>query len=296
MSEQPPAGRVRVLGPDGQAAWGIVDGSRIVLQSGDEGARPVVDEASATYVPPLEHAPSKIIGVHLNFPSRIEEYAAKTPAEPSYFLKPPSSLNGHRGTIVRPAGTTFLNYEGEVALVIGARARHVRLEDALVHVAGYTVADDFGLHDFRHADRGSMFRVKGQDGFCPLGPSFVPADAVDPMRLTLRTFVNGELAQEGRSDELLFSYAYLVADIARLITLEPGDVILTGTPAHSRPVEPGDVVDVEVEGIGRLSNTIVEEPVDWLGLGAQPADTAQARHVALAVSEDEAERMVGGRR
>jgi 5-oxopent-3-ene-1,2,5-tricarboxylate decarboxylase/2-hydroxyhepta-2,4-diene-1,7-dioate isomerase len=287
---------VRVLGPDGQPAWGIVDGSRIVLQSGDEGARPVVDEASATYVPPLEHAPSKIIGVHLNFPSRIEEYGAKTPAEPSYFLKPPSSLNGHRGTILRPAGTTFLNYEGEVALVIGTRARRVRLEDALGHVAGYTVADDFGLHDFRHADRGSMFRVKGQDGFCPLGPSLVPSDAVDPAHLTLRTFVNGEPAQEGRSGELLFPYAYLVADIARLITLEPGDVILTGTPAHSRPVEPGDVVEVDVEGIGRLSNTIVEEPVDWLGLGAQPADSAQARHVALAIPEDEAERMVGGRR
>jgi 5-oxopent-3-ene-1,2,5-tricarboxylate decarboxylase/2-hydroxyhepta-2,4-diene-1,7-dioate isomerase len=287
---------VRVLGPDGEPTWGIVDGRRIVLESDREGERPVLEEATATYVAPLEHAPSKIIGVHLNFPSRIEEYGAKAPPEPSYFLKPPSSLNGHRGAVVRPAGTTFLNYEGEVALVIGSPARRVELSHALAHVAGYTVADDFGLHDFRHADRGSMLRVKGQDGFCPLGPSLLPADAFDPMRLMLRTFVNGELAQEGRSDELLFSYAYLVADIARLITLEPGDVILTGTPAHSRPVEPGDVVDVEVEGIGRLSNTVVEEPVDWLGLGAQPADTAQARHVALAIPEDEAERMVGGRR
>jgi 5-oxopent-3-ene-1,2,5-tricarboxylate decarboxylase/2-hydroxyhepta-2,4-diene-1,7-dioate isomerase len=287
---------VRVLGPGGEPAWGIVEGARIVLESGGDGRPEIIDEATAAYVAPLERTPSKIIGVHLNFPSRIEEYAARTPREPSYFLKPPSSLNGHRGTIVRPAGTTFLNYEGEVALVIGTRARRVRLEDALSYVAGYTVADDFGLHDFRHADRGSMLRVKGQDGFCPLGPGLVPADAVDPSGLTLRTFVNGEPAQEGRSDELLFPYAYLVADIARLVTLEPGDVILTGTPAHSRPVEPGDVVDVEVEGIGRLSNTIVEEAVDWLGLGAQPEDTAQARHVALAIPEDEAERMAGGRR
>src|SRR5207253_11040155 len=154
----PPAGRVRALDSDGRPVAGIVDGSRIFLESGDEGARPVLAEASATYVAPLEHPPSKIIGVHLNFPSRIEEYGAKTPPEPSYFLKPPSSLNSHRGTIARPAGTTFLNYEGEVALVIGARARRVRLEDALAHVAGYTVADDFGLHDFRHADRGSMLR------------------------------------------------------------------------------------------------------------------------------------------
>ena len=153
--------------------------------------------------------------------------------------------------MVRPRGCRFLNYEGEIALVIGKRALGVSEAEALDHVAGYTVANDFGVHDFRHIDRGSMLRVKGQDGFCPLGSQMVDAADVDPADLTVRTFVNGEQVQEGHSGtDLLFSFAYQVADVSRLITLEPGDIILTGTPANSRPVEPGDVVEVEVEGIG----------------------------------------------
>ncbi len=235
---------------------------------------------------PVELSPTKIIGVHLNYPSRVEEYDARAPDAPSYFLKPPSSLSGHGSPIVRPRGCHYLNYEGEVALILGRRARAVSEADALDHVAAYSVANDFGVHDFRHADRGSMLRVKGQDGFCPIGPDMVGAEDVDPTNLTLRTFVNAEIVQEGNTSELLFPFAYMLADLSRLITLEPGDILLTGTPANSRPVEPGDVVDVEVEGIGRLSNPIVEAEGELGAVGVMPEDSANARHVALAVPEE----------
>ena len=177
--------------------------------------------------------------------------------------------------------------------MIGRRCLGSGVDEALDYVGGYTVANDWGVHDFRHADRGSMLRVKGQDGFCPLGPVLVDAGDVDPEDLTLRTFVNGEEVQHGHTGtDLLFSFAYQIADVARLITLEPGDVLLTGTPAHSRPVEPGDVVAVEVEGIGRLENTVVQSEDELPAVGEQPAVTAQTLHVALTMPEEEAEQRV----
>jgi 2-keto-4-pentenoate hydratase/2-oxohepta-3-ene-1,7-dioic acid hydratase in catechol pathway len=244
-----------------------------------------------TWLPPID-VPSKILATHLTYRSRAEEYRmARMPAQPSYFLKPPSSLSAHRAPVARPRGCRFLNYEGEVAVVIGERCVNVSEADALKVVRGYTVANDWGVHDFRHADRGSMLRVKGQDGFCPLGPGLVDADDVDADDLTLRTYVNGELVQEGHTGrDLLFSIAYQIADVARLITLEPGDVLLTGTPANSRPVEIGDVVAVEIDGIGRLENTVVELDRDLVPVGDQPEVSAQTLHVALAMDEAEAER------
>jgi 5-oxopent-3-ene-1,2,5-tricarboxylate decarboxylase/2-hydroxyhepta-2,4-diene-1,7-dioate isomerase len=241
---------------------------------------------------PLE--PSKIVATHLSYRSRVEEYRmAAPPPAPSYFLKPPSSLSGHEAEVARPRGCRFLNYEGEIALVIGKRASGVSQAQALDHVAGYTVANDFGVHDFRHIDRGSMLRVKGQDGFCPLGPQMTDAAELDPENLTVRTFVNGEQVQEGHTGtDLIFSFAYQVADVSRLITLEPGDVLLTGTPANSRPVEPGDVVEVEVEGIGRLRNRVIELDRELEDVGAAPEVSAQTLHVALAMPEDEAEEAV----
>jgi 5-oxopent-3-ene-1,2,5-tricarboxylate decarboxylase/2-hydroxyhepta-2,4-diene-1,7-dioate isomerase len=272
---------------EGRPAWGRVEGELILLD-GDAH----VGVADARYLPPAE--PTKIVATHLTYRSRAEEYGmARLPAAPSYFLKPPSSLSGHRVPVARPRGCRFLNYEGEIAVVMGERCLGTSVGDALRYVAGYTVANDWGVHDFRHADRGSMLRVKGQDGFCPLGPVLVDASDVDPEDLTIRTFVNGELAQEGHTGrDLLFSFAYQIADVARLVTLEPGDVLLTGTPANSRPVEPGDVVAVEVEGIGRLENPVVELDRDLEPVGEQPAVTANTLHVALAVPEDEAERRV----
>ena len=133
-----------------------------------------------------------------------------------------------------------------------------------------------------------MLRVKGQDGFCPIGPELIDAGDLDATDLALTTLVNGEVVQEGNTAGLLFSFAYMLADLSRLITLEEGDILLTGTPANSRPVEPGDVVEVEVEGIGRLSNRIVEAKDDLAAVGVQPEDSPNARHVALAVPEETA--------
>jgi len=268
----------------GEPCWGHVDGGKVVL---DDGRR--LPEAEAAYLAPVE--PSKIIAVHLSYRSRVEEYRARVPGAPSYFLKPPSALNGHRGVIRRPAGGRFLNYEGELAVVVGRRMKGVAATEALSYVAGYACANDVGLHDFRHADRGSMLRVKGQDGFLPLGPELVPAAEFDPTSYTLRTFRNGELVQEAGADDLLFPVAYQLADLCRLITLEPGDVLLTGTPANSRPLEPGDLVEVEISGLGRLANTVVEWEVELGEAGEQPQVSADTIHVALAEPEDEAARL-----
>jgi 5-oxopent-3-ene-1,2,5-tricarboxylate decarboxylase / 2-hydroxyhepta-2,4-diene-1,7-dioate isomerase len=277
--------RARVL-HRGKPAWGSLEGDAIVLDDGTP-----VPEAEAHYLAPAE--PTKIIAVHLTYRSRVEEYAARIPPQPSYFMKPPTTLNGHRGVVRRPAGTRFLNYEGELAVVIGQRMHGASEAEALSYVAGYTCANDVGLHDFRHADRGSMLRVKGQDGFLPLGPVLV--EDFDPTDFRIRTILNGEVVQEAHASDLLFSVAYQLADLSRLITLEPGDVVLTGTPANSRPMEPGDTVEVEIDGIGRLTNTVEEWDVDLSGVGEQPATSAQTLHVALAIPEEEAERMVDER-
>jgi 2-keto-4-pentenoate hydratase/2-oxohepta-3-ene-1,7-dioic acid hydratase in catechol pathway len=280
--------RVRVE-VEGAPEWGRLDGDEIVL---DSGAR--VAEPKAVYLAPAE--PTKIIAVHLTYRSRIEEYRARTPAEPSYFMKPPSALNGHRGAIRKPTGSMFLNYEGEVAAVIGRRMKGVPMEETLAYVAGFCCANDVGLHDFRHADRGSMLRVKGQDGFLPLGPELVPPSDWTPAEYTLRTYLNGEVVQEATADDVIWPVEYQLADLCRLITLEPGDVVLTGTPANSRPMDPGDVVEVEVTGLGRLVNTIVDWDVDLSGPGEQPQVSANTLHVALAIPEEEAEcRVAEGR-
>ncbi len=270
---------------DGAPVWGHIEGETIVCEDGR-----TVAEAEAHYLAPVE--PSKIIAVHLTYRSRLTEYAARTPAYPSYFLKPPTTLNGHRGILRRPRGTRFLNYEGELAVVIGRRMHGVGIEDALGYVAAYAPANDVGLHDFRHADRGSMLRVKGQDGFLPLGPGLTPAGEFDPTDFTIRTDLNGEVVQESTAEDLIWGVAYQLADLNRLITLEPGDVILTGTPANSRPMEPGDVVAVEISGLGRVENTVADWDVDLTQVGDRPAVSGNTLHVALAIPEDEAERMV----
>jgi len=269
----------------GRPRWGSLQDDAIVL---DDGVR--LDPAAVRYLAPV--TPSKIVAVHLTYHSRVEEYGARIPPAPSYFMKPPSSLNGHLGELRRPRGARFLNYEGELAVVIGERMKGVPIDRALDHVAGYANANDVGLHDFRHADRGSMLRVKGQDGFLPIGPALVPASDFDPTEFQLRTFLNGELVQQGGAEDLIWSVAYMLADLCRLITLEPGDVVLTGTPANSRPMEPGDVVTVEIDGLGRLENTVVDWDVELSEAGEQLAVSANTLHVALAIPEDEAQRAV----
>ncbi|MBA0126610.1 fumarylacetoacetate hydrolase family protein [Haloechinothrix sp. YIM 98757] len=206
--------------------------------------------------------PSKVIAVHLNYTSRAAQ-RGRTPAHPSYFLKAPSSLAGS-GDVARPEGTELLAFEGEIALVIATPAHRVPPERAWQHVGWVTAANDLGLHDLRHADRGSNLRSKSGDGYTPIGPTFLRAAELDPERLRVRTWVDGHLRQSGSTEELLFGFAELVADLSRMSTLEAGDVILTGTPAGASVVEPGQVVEVEVAhdgaSTGLLRTTVATGP------------------------------------
>lgn len=233
--------------------------------------------ADAVHLPPV--LPSKIICVHLNHTSRVEEFGTSLPAAPTYFHKPITALNAHEAAVVRPNGCNWLNYEGEIAIVVGRTARNVAPADAGDYIRGYTVANDYGLHDFRDTDAGSMLRVKGADTLCPLGPGIV--EGWDFRGKRIRTIVNGEVRQDGGTDEMEWDMDYLLADIARTITLHPGDVLLTGTPANSRTVYPGDVVEVEVEGLGTLRNHIVEGPTRIRAdVGAQPSESEEVLSTA----------------
>ncbi|MCB5909511.1 fumarylacetoacetate hydrolase family protein [Streptomyces pinistramenti] len=211
------------------------------------------------------------------------EGARPDPVQPSYFLKPPSSLSGTGDALVRPRGCELLVFEGEIALVIGSRAQRVAPEDGWSYVRWVTAANDAGVHDLRHADRGSHLRSKGADGFTPIGPRLLDARQLAPDALRLRTRVNGEVVQDDTTDTLLFPFGQLVADLSRLVTLEPGDVLLTGTPAGASVVTPGDVVEVEVSGgtlsTGRLRNPVAEgAPLAPYGAlpRVDPADRAAA--------------------
>ena len=258
---------------DGFAALVTRDGNELVAADGRR-----VSAATAIHLPPVE--PTKIICCHLNHVSRVHEFGVSLPPAPTYFHKPVSALNSHGGAVVRPSNCEWLNYEGEVAIVIGRTCRNVSYGDAGDYIAGYTIANDFGLHDFRDTDAGSMLRVKGADTFCPIGPGLV--SGWDFRGKSMRTLVNGEVRQDGSTDEMSWDMHYLVADIARLITLVPGDVILSGTPAMSRPVQPGDIVTVEVEGLGALTNTIVTGPAPVsTEIGAQPTATEEVMSTAL---------------
>ncbi|MCB5292502.1 fumarylacetoacetate hydrolase family protein [Arthrobacter sp. SO3] len=194
-------------------------------------------------------AARKVIAVHINYPSRAAQ-RGRTPEQPSYFLKPSSSLALSGSTVERPAGCELLGYEGEIALIIGKAARRVGIEDAWSHVEWVTASNDLGVYDLRYADKGSNLRSKGGDGFTPVGPGLVAADAVDPDGLRIRTWHNGELVQDDTTGDLLFPFARLVADLSQLLTLEEGDIILTGTPAGASVARPGDVVEVEVSAVG----------------------------------------------
>jgi 2-keto-4-pentenoate hydratase/2-oxohepta-3-ene-1,7-dioic acid hydratase in catechol pathway/regulator of RNase E activity RraA len=238
-------------------------------------------------------APSKIIAVHLSYRSRAME-RGRLPLWPSYFLKPPSTLAGDGDAVHRPPWCELLAFEGEVALVIGTRASRVTPADAWGHVRWVTAANDFGVYDLRYADNGSNVRSKGIDGFTPIGPGLLDARTVDPEAIRLRTWVNGELAQDAISgDDLLFSFADIVADISRLTTLEPGDVILTGTPTGATVVRPGDLVEVEVSAprrdgepqtSGRLRSPIDEAGYDLSPPGAMPNSDDAQREAAYGAS------------
>jgi regulator of RNase E activity RraA/2-keto-4-pentenoate hydratase/2-oxohepta-3-ene-1,7-dioic acid hydratase in catechol pathway len=237
--------------------------------------------------------PSKIVAVHVSYRSRAMERGT-LPQWPSYFLKPPNTLAADGDLVQRPPWCQLLAFEGEVALVIGARTTRVPASQAWDRVKWVTAANDFGVYDLRYADRGSNVRSKGIDGFTPLGPALLDARGIDPDKVRLRTWLNGELCQDAVSgDDLLFSFADIVADISRLTTLEPGDVILTGTPTGSTVVKPGDLVEVEVTApardggadltTGRLRSPVTEADYDLGPPGAMPKPDDEQREAAYGV-------------
>ncbi|MBS3181570.1 fumarylacetoacetate hydrolase family protein [Leucobacter manosquensis] len=246
--------------------------------------------------------PGKIIAVHLNYPSRIAQ-RGRTPKHPSYFLKPASSLAPTGGTVERPAGTELLAFEGEIALVIGAPARRVSPEDGWKHVAAVTAANDLGLYDLRSADKGSNLRNKGGDGYTPIGPRAIPTEGISADAWRVRTWVNGELVQDDSSATLAFPFGQLVADLSQHLTLETGDVILTGTPAGSSVVVPGDVVEVEVDApnapgapsTGRLVTTVTQGTTPFGDFGSQPQVDDLQRIEAWGSEEEHAAAVEAGR-
>jgi 5-oxopent-3-ene-1,2,5-tricarboxylate decarboxylase/2-hydroxyhepta-2,4-diene-1,7-dioate isomerase len=223
-------------------------------------------------------APGKIIAVHLSYESRAAQ-RGRRPAAPSYFLKPASSIAHTGETIERPAGTELLAFEGEVALIIGESTRHVSVEEAWKHVAWVTAANDWGLYDLRANDDGSNLRNKGRDGYTPLGPRLIDAGTIEPTQLRVRAWRNGALAQDDTttSDHLIFPFAQVLADLSQHLTLEPSDVILTGTPAGSSVALPGDTIEIEVDvpatgqTTGRLISKVIEGRGDFdSALGSLP--------------------------
>lgn len=267
----------------GSAFWGtMLDGKRLHLDDGR-----IIDAETASYLPPV--SPSKIIAVHISYSSRSFETRNKPrPTEtPTYFTKPTTALSGHRGQILKPADCQYLNYEGEYAVVISRACRNVTPDEAWDFIEGFCPALDMGLQDFRDTDQGSMLRVKGADTLLPIGPGVVRG--VNIFEQTLRTYVNGQVVQEAHiGEETIWGPHYLIADIARHITLLPGDVVLTGTPCHSRSVNPGDLVECEITGLGRLGGTVVavEQPRSGvLGVGHKPTDSPEVRRVALGFDE-----------
>ena len=258
---------------DGYPIEVVRDGEELVAP---DGRRIAIEDA--THLAPSE--PTKIIAVHLNYDSRTQEFMTKLPPAPTYFHKPITALNTHKGAVVRPAGCKWLNYEGEIVIIIGKTCRNISPEEAGEYIAGYSVGNDYGLHDFRDTDAGSMLRVKGSDTLAPVGPGMVTD--WDFRNKMIRTYVNGEVKQEDNTDNMEWDMHYLVADIARTITLVPGDMLFSGTPAFSRPVQPGDIVEVEVEGLGRLTNHIVEGPTPIrTDVGAQPTESEEVVSTAL---------------
>jgi 5-oxopent-3-ene-1,2,5-tricarboxylate decarboxylase/2-hydroxyhepta-2,4-diene-1,7-dioate isomerase len=271
----------------GSAFWGtMVEGSSDAGKLRLDDGR-LLDAGAATYLPPVN--PTKIIAAHISYTSRSMETRNKPkPTEtPTYFTKPPSSLNGHGGQILKPADCTYLNYEGEYAVVIGRTCRNVLPDEAWDNIEGFCPLLDMGLQDFRDTDQGSMLRVKGADTLLPIGPGITRG--VNIFEQTLTTYVNGHIVQQAHiGDETIWGPQYIIADIARHITLEPGDVICMGTPCHSRSIGPGDHVECEITGLGKVGGTVtaVDAPrASALGVGHSPADTPEVRRVALGFDE-----------
>ena len=214
-----------------------------------------VAERDVIWLCPFE--PGTIVALGLNYADHAKELSFAAQEEPLVFLKGPGAVIGHRGQTRRPADATYMHYECELAVVIGTTARNVLRNDAMGVIAGYTVANDYAIRDYLENYYRPNLRVKNRDGCTALGPWLVDAaDVPEPGALELSTRVNGKLVQRGNTRDLVTGIAELIEYLSSFMTLAPGDVILTGTPEGVVDVEPGDEVVCEIEGIGRLVNTI----------------------------------------
>ncbi|MBM7646121.1 5-oxopent-3-ene-1,2,5-tricarboxylate decarboxylase/2-hydroxyhepta-2,4-diene-1,7-dioate isomerase [Scopulibacillus daqui] len=218
----------------------------------------MVSENEVVWLPPIE--PRTVFALGLNYADHANELAFKAPTEPVVFLKGPNTFVGHNAQTRRPSDVAYMHYECELAVVIGKKARNVKREEAYNYVEGYTVANDYALRDYLENYYRPNLRVKNRDTCTPIGPWLVDAEDVpDPMNLTLRTYVNGKITQEGTTSDMIFSIPDLIEYLSGFMTLDKGDVILTGTPKGSIDTAVGDEVVTEIEGIGRLVNTIVSD-------------------------------------
>lgn len=297
VMQGPRVERRRVL-VGGSAFWGTIveEGEHTGLLRLDDGR--VLDPQTLAHLPPV--APSKIIAIHISYSSRsIETRNRPKPTDsPTYFTKPPTSLNGHRGEILKPVDCEFLNYEGEYAVVISRTCRNVLPHEAWDYIEGFCPALDMGLQNFRDTDQGSMLRVKGADTLLPIGPGIVRG--VNLFEQTLTTRVNGQVVQQAHiGEETIWGPHYAIADIARHITLEAGDVILMGTPCHSRSVSAGQWVECEITALGCIGGMVTAAPApraSALGVGHPPTDSPEVRRVALGFDERVPERFKQGLR
>ncbi|MBX3611644.1 MAG: fumarylacetoacetate hydrolase family protein [Hydrogenophaga sp.] len=234
-----------------------IDGQLELQTAAFRGRRVAFDDV--VWLPPLAPVPHArtVLALGLNYADHAKELAFKPPTEPLAFAKGEASLIGHRAHTVRPAGVQFMHYECELAVVIGRAARRVKRDDAYDFVAGYTVANDYAIRDYLENWYRPNLRVKNRDTCTPIGPWLVDAaDVADPMNLALQTTVNGAVTQRGNTGDMVFDIPALIAYFSSFMTLQPGDLILTGTPDGVVDCQPGDVVITSIDGIGDLHNTI----------------------------------------
>ncbi len=249
---------VRVNTDVDDITYGSVEPEGIRLHRGTpfvawEPTETVVDWQQARLLAPV--IPTKVVGVGKNYVDHASEMGGPVPEAPLLFLKPPTAVIGPLQAIRVPAESKEVNHEAELAVVIGTVTRNVAIEDAGAHILGYTAANDVTARDLQAGD-GQWTRSKGFDTFCPLGPAI--DTELDPLEgLSVMCRVNGEVRQAGSTSDLVFGVSELVAFISRIMTLLPGDVILTGTPSGVGPIVPGDTVEVEVEGVGVLVNPVL---------------------------------------
>lgn len=218
----------------------------------------LLSEGEFQWLPPVEVG--TVFALGLNYADHAKELAFKAPEVPLVFLKGPNTITGHNADTRRPADTTYMHYECELAVVIGKTGKNVKKAEAMEMVAGYTVANDYAIRDYLENYYRPNLRVKNRDACTPLGPWLVDAaDVPNPMALKLTTRVNGKTTQEGTTADMIFDIPTLIEYLSSFMTLNPGDVILTGTPEGLADVKPGDVIETEVENVCCLVNTIVDD-------------------------------------